>query len=264
MVKLMEFKTVQSTSFRTLIEALKEILTETNIEFNSHGMKIVAMDNTHTVLVHLLLQGKQFELYSCKSRIVVGVSVINLYKIMRTMTGNDTLCWFIEVENDNEVPNNLSIRIENSEKKIINQYQFNLIDLDQGIMAVPPAEFDCVILISASYFQKMCKDMLNLSEKVEIQCIGNTLKFICRGDFCTQELILGESSGCMQFTKISNDSIPIVGIYELKHLVMFTKCTNLCSNVYIYIKNDYPIIIQYKVADLGAIKLCLAPKIKDN
>jgi proliferating cell nuclear antigen len=46
-------------------------------------------------------------------------------------------------------------------------------------------------------------------------------------------------------------------------LVMFTKCTNLCSNVYIFIKNDYPIIIQYKVADLGTIKLCLAPKIKD-
>lgn len=263
MVKLMEFKTVQSTSFRTLIEALKEILTETNIEFNPSGMKIVAMDNTHTILVYLKLDGKYFEFYSCKSKIVIGVSVINMHKIMRTMTGNDTLCWFIDVENDHDVPNNLSVRIENSEKKSINQYQFSLIDLDQETITVPPAEFDCVIYISASYFQKMCKDMMNLYERVEIQCIGNTLKFICRGDFCTQELILGESVGCMQFSKTSTDNVPIVGVYDLKHLVMFTKCTNLCSNVYIYIKNDYPLIIQYKVADLGTIKLCLAPKVKD-
>jgi proliferating cell nuclear antigen len=264
MIKLMEFKTVQSTAFRTLIEALKEILTETNIEFNTSGIKIVAMDNTHTVLVYLKLDGKYFESYTCKSKLVVGISILNLYKIMRTMTGNDTLCWYIEVENETEIPNNLCIRIENSEKKIINHFSFSLIDLDQGQINVPPAEFDCVIYIASSYFQKMCKDMLNLSDCVEIQCIGNTLKFICRGDFCCQELILGESNSCMQFGKSCDENVPIVGVYDLKHLVMFTKCTNLSPNVYIYIKNNYPLIIQYQVADLGTIKLCLAPKVKEN
>ena len=48
---LFEIKTIQSAAFRTLIEALKEILSEANLEFDSTGIKIMAMDETHTVLV---------------------------------------------------------------------------------------------------------------------------------------------------------------------------------------------------------------------
>jgi len=45
----------------------------------------------------------------------------------------------------------------------------------------------------------------------------------------------------------------------LKHLVLFTKCTSLCSDISLYLKNDYPIIVEYNVAGLGEIKLALAP-----
>ena len=50
----MEIKTVQSSAFRVLIEALKEILTDANIECDKDGLKIIAMDASQTVLVHLI------------------------------------------------------------------------------------------------------------------------------------------------------------------------------------------------------------------
>ena len=55
---LFEIKTVQSGAFRTLIEALKEILTEANLEIDPNGLKIIAMDGTQTVLVHLRLHNQ--------------------------------------------------------------------------------------------------------------------------------------------------------------------------------------------------------------
>ena len=36
----------------------------------------------------------------------------------------------------------------------------------------------------------------------------------------------------------------IQGVFSIKKLVTFTKCTNLCQNIEIYLKNDYPIIIK--------------------
>lgn len=42
---------------------------------------------------------------------------------------------------------------------------------------------------------------------------------------------------------------------------MFTRCTNLSTNIEMYLKNDYPLIIKYAVANLGEIKLCLSPRI---
>ena len=51
--KIMELKTVQTGAFKTLTEALKEILTDANIEFTDSAMKIITMDPTQTILVHL-------------------------------------------------------------------------------------------------------------------------------------------------------------------------------------------------------------------
>ena len=69
---LFEVKTVQSGAFRTLIEALKEILTEANLEFDPQGMKIVAVDETHTVLVYLRLHADRFENFRRKLRHVTS------------------------------------------------------------------------------------------------------------------------------------------------------------------------------------------------
>jgi proliferating cell nuclear antigen len=107
-------------------------------------------------------------------------------------------------------------------------------------------------------FQKLCKDMVNIGDKVEIRSIGKQLIFTCRGEFAEQETIIGENTGT-KFEK--NDVTHIIqGHFSLKHLVMFTKCTNLSSSIEIMLKNDYPIIVKYEVASLGYIKLCLAPQ----
>jgi uncharacterized membrane protein len=50
----------------------------------------------------------------------------------------------------------------------------------------------------------------------------------------------------------------IQGIFSLKYLSIFTKCTNLSNTVEIYLKNNYPIILRYTIASLGEIKLCLS------
>ena len=61
-----------------------------------------------------------------------------------------------------------------------------------------------------------------------------------------------------------SDENIIQGIYSLKYLVLFSKCTNLCNSVELFLKNDYPLITKYSIASLGEIKLCLAPKFEDE
>ena len=73
---LFEIKTVQSGAFRSLVEAIKEIVTEANIEFSSEGIKIVNVDETHTVLVYLKLYADRFENYFCPKKYILGVNMI--------------------------------------------------------------------------------------------------------------------------------------------------------------------------------------------
>ena len=83
----------------------------------------------------------------------------------------------------------------------------------------------------------------------------------CVGDFASQETCLCETNNGLQFSQSAAPETPIQGIFSLKYLLLFTKCTNMCNQIHIYIKNDYPLVITYSVANLGDIKLCLAPNV---
>jgi proliferating cell nuclear antigen len=253
---VLELQTVQASAFRILIEALKEILTDANFEFDESGMKIVAMDSSHTVLVHLRLNANNFENYACRrNKLILGVNLINLYKLMKIMGNNDTLS--LKVEEDDL--SSLHIFIENSEKNSITKFKLNLMDLHEENIEIPPPSFESVITMPSLDFQKICRDMHNLAEEIEIKSVGNQLIFSCKGQFAEQETSIGSSSNGLAFIQNEEDKI-VQGIYALKHLVLFSKCTNLCNSVELYLKNDFPLIIKYAVASLGEIKLCLAPK----
>jgi len=254
---LLDIKTVQSSAFKTLIEAMKDILIEASFEFDSTGMKVMAMDNSHVVLLYVRLNASNFESYTCERPISIGVHMSNMYKIIRTMNSNDTLSLFLEESNINV----LGIKIENSEKNSITKYQLNLMDLDQIRITVPKAQFDSVLTIPSVDFQKHIRDMSIISDKIDISSVGSKLILSCKGDFASQETIIGETSGGMSFVKNACPEDIIQGVFSLKHLLLFTKCTNLSPSIQMYLKNDYPLIINYGVANLGEIRLCLSPKV---
>jgi proliferating cell nuclear antigen len=257
MAYLFEIQTVQSGAFRVLIEALKEILADVNMEISEAGIKVMAVDNTATILAHMKLEAANFEKYVCQRRIVLGVSMGHLFKLIKTMSNNDTLTLFMEEDNTAT----LGIRIENTEKNSITRFHLNLMDLNEENIRVPPTTFESVITMPSADFQKHVRDMSNLAEVLEINSVGQQLTFRCNGEFAKQETIIGETSSGMSFLKNDAPDEIVQGLFSLKHLLLFTKCTNLSNTIELFLKNDYPMICRYAVASLGSIKLCLSPKI---
>ena len=63
----------------------------------------------------------------------------------------------------------------------------------------------------------------------------------------------------MEFIKKQDSNKIIQGEFSLKNLGYFIKCTNLCSQIEMYLENDLPLVVKYYVASLGTIKLLLSP-----
>lgn len=253
---ILEIKTVQASVFKQVVDALKEILMDVNLEFDETGMKIVALDTTHIVLVHLKLNADRFETYVCEKKIYVGINMLKLHMLIKTVSNNDVLTLFVEKDD----PNNLGIRIENTEKNLKTTYKLSMLDIDVINISIPPADFETIITMPSIDFQKIIRDMHNLADFIEISNVENQLTFKCKGDFCTQHTVIGaDKNQAITIVKHSNKSHEIIqGIYSLKYLAMFTKCTNLSNTVELFIKNSYPLVLCYSVASLGTIKLCLA------
>uniref|UniRef100_A0A6C0J2G0 Proliferating cell nuclear antigen PCNA N-terminal domain-containing protein n=1 Tax=viral metagenome TaxID=1070528 RepID=A0A6C0J2G0_9ZZZZ len=263
---LLNIKTVQASTFKQVVDALKEILMDVNLEIDETGIKIVAMDNTHIVLIHLKLDADKFEHFYCEKKIYVGINMLRLHTLIKTITNNDILSLYV-LKDD---PNSIGITIDNNEKNFKTNYKLSMLDIDVLNIEIPPVDFHTIINMPSSYLQKIIRDMHNLAEFIEFRNIGDKLILSCKSDFCEQETIMGtEKSQNISIKKGNNntdetidcdvrDHEIIQGIFSLKYLSIFTKCTNLSNMVEIYLKNSYPIILRYNIASLGNIMLCLA------
>jgi proliferating cell nuclear antigen len=254
---LVNIKTIQAPVFKQVIDALKDILTDVNLEIDETGIKIVAMDNTNIVLIHLKLEADKFEEYYCEKKTYVGICMLKLHMLIKTIGTNDLLSLYIKKDDQST----LGICIVNNDKNVETNYKLSTLDIDVLNIEIPPVDFHTIITMPSTYLQKIIRDMHNLAEYIEIRNINDQLFLSCKGDFCSQETILGtEKLQNITICKSNNEFSQeiIQGVFSLKYLSIFTKCTNLCTNVEIYLKNSYPIILRYSIASLGEIKLCLS------
>ena len=258
---VLTIKTVQIAPFRTLMTALKDILLETNITFSPEGIRIINMDKSHTILAHLSLPSENFEFYECKKeKIIIGVNMFHLFKLINTIDNDDTLTMYIEnTDYVDGIVSHLALRFENGDIKQCKTQKLRLIEPDLEELEYPDVKFSSIINLPSSDFQKIIRDLSCVSDRLEIKSVGNELIFKCSGQFASAEIHRAESDGSMGFILKQDFSKIIQGEFSLKNLGYFIKCTNLCSQIEVYLENDLPLVVKYDVASLGSIRLCLSP-----
>ena len=257
---VLTIKTVQIAPFRTLMTALKDILLETNICFRKDGIRIINMDKSHTMLAHCSLGAENFEYYDCKEeKILIGVNMFHLFKLINTIDNDDTLTMYIEEKDYYDgIVAYLGLKFENGDIKQCKIQKLRLIEPDNEELQVPDVKFSSILNMPSTDFQKIIRDLSIISDKLELKSCGSELIFKCIGQFAKAEIRRTESQGGMEFLKKDDNKI-VQGIFSLKNLSYFIKCTNLCNQIEMYLENDLPLIVKYNVASLGTIKLGLAP-----
>jgi proliferating cell nuclear antigen len=250
---LLVIQTVQSSVIKTLCDVLKETLNDVNFIFDDKGMRLMAMDGAHVALVHLRLDGDRFETYHCEEKIQVGLNMNNLFKLTKTITNMDIVTFFIQKNNRHE----FGVKIENADKNTSTIFNLKMLDIDEDELRIPDIKLDSVITMQSNDFQRMCRDMMNISDIIEITSDNNQLKLSCNGDFASQETVIGEANHGLKCANQVEE--PISGRYSLKYINLFTKSTNLSNLLEIYLKPNFPLMLKYNVANLGSIMFCLAP-----
>lgn len=247
----LEITTVQSGAIRILFESLKDVLTDVNIHANSNGLKIISMDGSKSAIVHLKLLASQFEKFICHSPVVMGVNMLSLFKILKSIKNNDVITFIVTDDTTK-----LNIKIQNKEKQTEIISTLKLLDIDENLLHIPNIEFDSILTIPASDFQNHIRDLSVISNEITIKTDPESIIFEVEGDFASQSIKINKKSTTLTLDKCKDT----YNVFNLKYLLLFTKSSNLCNTIEIYLKSNFPIIILYNVANLGQLKFCLAPK----
>ena len=101
-------------------------------------------------------------------------------------------------------------------------------------------------------FQKLCKELHQLSETVQIEASLSAIKFTVEGEV---------GSGSVQ---IMTNQEEAKRASALRYLNMFNKASTLCNYTKLMLAADTPLVVEYEIEGLGSLKYYLAPKINEN
>ena len=266
---LLNLHPVQVQGFRGLREAVKDLLHHCNIHFDQNGLLIQAMDGNVVALVHVKFPAENFDQYFCERDLSIGIDIARTLRFFKNIDSTDSLQLFIKKED----PNYLGVCISSKQKNTILTFKEMLIDIDEDEIEIPSIEINDVITMQSADLHNYCR-MMKFAETVEITSINDQLVFRCKKDRTEMCLRLGgqetpdegegdsedlDTEGQEESEDQTIQQNVVRNTFLLKYLELFTKAYNLVSTVDIVLINDFPLILNYNIANLGVIKFCLAP-----
>ncbi|KAJ3226637.1 proliferating cell nuclear antigen [Clydaea vesicula] len=259
---MLEARLQDGVVLKKVLDALKDLINEANFDCNETGLSLQAMDNAHVALVSLLIKAESFDPFRCDRSLSLGISLTSLSKILKCSGPSDVLTLKASDQIDT-----LHIMFEGKDSERVSEFDLKLMDIDSEHLGIPDTEYDVCVNMCSLEFQRICRDLSVLGESVTIECSKESIKFSANGDIGSGAIQIKQGATIdekKELTTTINVNTPVLATYSLKYLVNFTKATGLSDVVNLSISNELPIVVEYKVSELGYIRYFLAPKIGDD
>lgn len=97
---MLEAKLADGQIFKKIVEALKELVNETNFDCNSSGISLQAMETTHVALATLVLKSEAFDDFRCDRNLSLGINLTSMTKILKSANNSDSITFKAEDSGD--------------------------------------------------------------------------------------------------------------------------------------------------------------------
>lgn len=285
--KLVYFKTKYVNSLKILFEVIKNILPDTTIKFikeqtvndeDNHqikkeniqiekkcigdsipwsGIRIVDVNPGKSILIILNLDGSQLQDFKCFANLLeFGINLACMNRIFKNIDKEDELVMYIDKNNDKL----LKINTSNNSRRI-GEFELELEDLPNTQIKIPKMKYDVCVTMCTKEFHKLCKNMDQLTDFVEIRCTEKIITFSCKNDRIKQVISFAMNDN-VKITwpeEDKNNNLIIQNTYGLRELNIFNKCNYLCKEIQLFMKNDYPLGIRYIIAPIGIFSAYIVP-----
>lgn len=227
----------------------------------SFFLQLQAMDNSHVSLVSLTLRSDGFDKFRCDRNISMGMNLGSMAKILKCANNDDTVT--IKAQ-DNADTVTFMFESPNSEK--ISDYEMKLMNLDQEHLGIPETDYSCVVRMPSMEFARICRDLAQFSESMLICCTKEGVKFSASGDVGSANVKLAQTSSVDKEEEavIIEMQEPVTLTFACRYLNAFTKASPLSGQVQLSMSADVPLVVEYRIQELGHIRYYLAPKIEDD
>ena len=247
---------------KKITESIKDLVTEANFDCSTTGISVQAMDSSHVSLVALLLRTDGFDHYRCDRNVSLGINLGSMGKVLKCCNNDDTITLKSEDQADT-----MSFVFENTSQDRISDFELKLMDIDSGHLGIPDTEYTAQVQMPSQEFQRICRDLAILGDTVTIAVSKEGVKFSVSGETGSGNMTVRQNNSVdtkeEDQVKIEMDE-PVTLNFALRYLNFFTKATALSGQVSLSLSKDVPLVVEYRMENLGHVRYYLAPKIDDE
>ncbi|KAG6963257.1 hypothetical protein JG688_00008230 [Phytophthora aleatoria] len=258
---MFEARLPQGRIVKLIVEAMKDLISEGNIDCTKSGLALQSMDGSHVSLVSLLLRAEGFEHYRCDRNISLGVQTASLSKILKCSGNDDALSLSAEDNGDA-----LNIMFEATSGDRVSDFSLKLMDIDSEHLGIPGTEYVATVRMPAGEFQRICRDLQTMGDTCTIAVGKEGVKFSVSGDLGAGNITLKNNTAAEKESDrvIITMEEPVELTFALRYLNMFAKATPLSETVTLSMSPGIPVVVEYAIGDMGYMRFYLAPKVEED
>lgn len=246
--------------FRKAVDAIKDMVSEANIDCTPGGITLQAMDSNHVALVSLDIDAGAFEHYTCGHNISIGVNLIHMSKILKCGGNDDSLTLMVRADAQDV----LMVLFESRDS--ISDFQLKLMDIDSEQLGIPEVDFSATVAMASTEFQRICRDLQTLGDALIVSVDSKGVKFAVHGAIGSGTMTvlptLSETSDARASIECTTPVCRLA--FALRYLNLFTKATPLAETVTLHLSDAIPLMVKYDVQDVGTLRYYLAPKMEEE
>ncbi|KAK5958539.1 proliferating cell nuclear antigen [Knufia fluminis] len=258
---VLEARLEQASMLKKVVDAIKDLVQDCNFDCNDSGIALQAMDNSHVALVSMMLKAEMFSPFRCDRNIALGINLTSLTKVLRAAQNEDILTLKAE-----DAPDVVNLVFESSESDRLSEYDIKLMDIDQEHLGIPDTEYAATVEMPAAEFQRICRDLIAMSESVSIEASKDGVRFSCQGDIGSGSVTVRSHTNVDKPDQDVSIQLvePVSLTFSLKYLVNFCKASGLATKVKLCLSQEVPLLVEYGLAGSSHLRFYLAPKIGDD
>merc|ERR1712206_67426 len=191
----------------------------------------------------------------------LGMNVDSLSKVFKICGPNDSLK--LKWQNDADT---LNFQCENSEDDRIADFDLKLMQIESEHMEIPEQQYKVVVKMPSSEFLKVCRDLKEFGETMQIQASKEGIRFSVQGDVGTGNEMLKPREADKPEDRVAlTVHEAVTATFALRYLVTFAKAAPLSGSVELGLGPDAPLLVKYDLekSENGFMQFYLAPKIDE-
>jgi len=257
---MFEARLLEGGILKKVLDAIKDLLNEATFDCSESGIQLQAMDNSHVSLVSLNLRAEGFDKYRCDRNLSMGMNLGSLSKILKCAANNDIMT--IKAQDNADI---VTFVFESTNGERVSDFDMKLMNLDQEHLGIPETDYACIIKMPSADWARIVRDLSQFGESIVIACTKQGVKFSSTGDIGTGNVKLAQTANVDSDDSVEIDlQEPFTLTFASRYLQAFAKAAGLSTKVQLSMSQEVPLVVEFKVNEIGHIRYYLAPKIEDE